>query len=121
MSSTTVFELLGLAGISIGVLAYVPQVIHLARKHCSAGVSARAWAMWLTSSSLIGALALHRQDPVFIALQASSLASAAVIVFLTKRYRGMTCDAHVHLGPNDGAGRGRADHRDGATAAATRL
>ena len=115
------FELLGVAGISIGVLAYVPQVVHLAREHCSAGVSTRAWAMWLTSSSLIGALALHRQDPVFIALQVSSLTSAALIVFLTHRYRGMTCESHVHLAPNDGAGRGRADPRDGATAAATRL
>jgi uncharacterized protein with PQ loop repeat len=45
MSQTTVFELLGVAGISIGVLAYVPQVVHLWREHCSAGVSARAWAM----------------------------------------------------------------------------
>ena len=52
MSQTTVFELLGIAGISIGMLAYVPQVVHLAREHCSAGVSGRAWAMWLASSSL---------------------------------------------------------------------
>jgi lipid-A-disaccharide synthase-like uncharacterized protein len=107
MSQTTVFELLGIAGISIGVLGYVPQVIHLAREHCSEGVSARAWAMWLTSSLLIGALALHRHDPVFIGLQASSLTSAAVIVFLTHRYRGMTCEAHAPLGANDGAARGR--------------
>jgi hypothetical protein len=49
---TTVFEFLGIAGISIGVLAYMPQVVHLWREHCSAGVSARAWAMWLTSSLL---------------------------------------------------------------------
>jgi lipid-A-disaccharide synthase-like uncharacterized protein len=97
MSQTTVFELLGIAGISIGVLAYVPQVVHLTREHCSAGVSGQAWAMWLTSSLLIGALALHRHDPVFIALQASSLSSAAVIVFLTYRYRGMVCETHAHL------------------------
>jgi lipid-A-disaccharide synthase-like uncharacterized protein len=97
MSQTTMFELLGIAGISIGMLAYVPQVVHLAREHCSAGVSGRAWAMWLTSSLLIGALALHRHDPVFIALQASSLASTALIVFLTHRYRGMSCEAHAHL------------------------
>ena len=85
MSQTTVFELLGIVGISIGVLAYVPQVAHLWRQHCSAGVSARAWAMWLTSSLLIGALALHRHDPVFIALQASSLTSAAVIANSLRR------------------------------------
>jgi lipid-A-disaccharide synthase-like uncharacterized protein len=94
-------------------------VVHLAREHCSAGVSARAWEMWLTSSLLIAALALHRHDPVFIALQASSLTSAAVIVFLTHRYPAMTCDAHAHSRVNDGADDGAADP-DGAIPAATR-
>jgi lipid-A-disaccharide synthase-like uncharacterized protein len=103
MSQAAVFELLGVAGISIGVSAYVPQVVHLWREHCSAGVSARAWAMWLTSSLLIGALALHRHDPVFIALQATSLTSTAVIVFLAHRYRGMSCEAHGHVRVDGGA------------------
>jgi lipid-A-disaccharide synthase-like uncharacterized protein len=97
LSETAVFELLGIAGIAIGVSAYVPQVVHLAREHCSAGVSGRAWVMWLASSLLIGALALHRRDPVFIALQASSLSSTAAIVFLAHRYRGMVCEGHAHL------------------------
>jgi lipid-A-disaccharide synthase-like uncharacterized protein len=119
MNQTTIFELLGVAGISIGVLAYVPQVVHLWHEHCSAGVSPRAWTMWLTSSLLIGALALHRHDPVFIALQASSLTSAAVIVLLTHRYRGMTCEAHAHLRVNDGAENRPADSDD-AIPAATR-
>jgi hypothetical protein len=100
MSETTIFELLGVTGIAIGVSAYVPQVVHLAREHCSAGVSGRAWAMWLASSLLIGALALHRRDPVFIALQASSLGSTAAIVFLAHRYRGMVCEGHLHLRPD---------------------
>lgn len=117
MSQTTVFELLGIAGISIGVLAYLPQVVHLWREHCSAGVSARAWAMWLTSSLLIGALALHRHDPVFIALQASSLTSTVVIVFLTHRYRGMACEAHTQVRVDGGAGHGAADPDAGIPAA----
>jgi hypothetical protein len=75
--------------------------------------------MWLTSSLLIGALALHRHDPVFIALQASSLASAAVIVLLTHRYRGMACEAHAHVPMSDGAG-DRAADPDGVVPAATR-
>jgi len=48
------------------MLAYLPQVVHLAKEHCSAGVSTRAWMMWLISSVLIGALALDRHDIVFI-------------------------------------------------------
>src|SRR3954469_9516968 len=89
------FELVGIVGIAISVLAYLPQVVHLAREHCSAGVSGRAWAMWLASSVLVGALALHRHDPVFVLLQLSTLTSALIILFLVRRYRGMVCAAHA--------------------------
>ena len=80
------FELLGMAGIAIAMLAYVPQVVRLGKEHCSAGVSRRAWAMWLVSSLLVGTLAVHRGGLVFIALQISSLTSAAIILFLAQRY-----------------------------------
>ena len=92
----SIFEVLGVAGIAISVLAYVPQVIHLGRERCSAGVSRRAWAMWLTSSVLIGTLALYRRDLVFILLQVSTLTSAAIILFLATKYRGMVCAFHAH-------------------------
>jgi lipid-A-disaccharide synthase-like uncharacterized protein len=94
----SVFEMLGVAGIAISMLAYVPQVVHLGREHCSAGVSRRAWAMWLVSSVLIGATALYRRDPVFILLQASTLTSAAIILFLAHKYRGMVCAFHARGG-----------------------
>jgi lipid-A-disaccharide synthase-like uncharacterized protein len=94
----SMFEMLGVAGIAISMLAYVPQVVHLGREHCSAGVSRRAWAMWLVSSLLIGATALHRQDPVFILLQASTLTSAAIILILAHKYRGMVCAFHARRG-----------------------
>jgi lipid-A-disaccharide synthase-like uncharacterized protein len=93
------FEVLGVAGIAISMLAYLPQVVHLAKEHCSAGISSRAWAMWLVSSLLIGALAVHRHDPVFVLLQVSSLASAAAILVLGHRYRGLACEAHLHSIP----------------------
>ncbi len=96
------FEIIGIAGIAISMLAYLPQMLHLGREHCSAGVSRRAWAMWVASSLLIGALALHRRDPVFIMLQASSLASAAIILFLAHRYRGMVCAFHARSGLRSG-------------------
>jgi lipid-A-disaccharide synthase-like uncharacterized protein len=95
MKSTAMFEILGVAGIAISVCAYVPQVIHLWREHCSAGVSTSAWAMWLASGILVGILAMHRGDPVFILLQVSSLTSAALILLLARRYRGMSCETHV--------------------------
>lgn len=93
----SVFETLGVVGIAISVAAYVPQVVHLGREHCSAGVSTRAWAMWLVSCIFVGALAVHRRDAVFILLQSSTLLSAAVILFLARKYRGMACETHAHL------------------------
>jgi hypothetical protein len=95
-----VFEILGIAGVAISVAAYVPQVVHLGREHCSAGVSSRAWAMWLVSSLLIGALALHRREPVFIALQVINLTSISVTLLLARRYRGMVCEHHANLAPS---------------------
>jgi lipid-A-disaccharide synthase-like uncharacterized protein len=93
------FEILGVVGIAISMLAYLPQVLHLGREHCSAGVSGRAWTMWLVSSLLIGALAVHRHDPVFVLLQISSSTAAAVILFLSHRYRGMVCEYHARSIP----------------------
>ena len=89
------FEILGIAGITVSMVAYVPQVIHLGKEHCSAGISRRAWAMWLVGSLLVGALAVHRGDLVFIALQFSSLTSAAVILYLAQKYRGLVCATHA--------------------------
>jgi lipid-A-disaccharide synthase-like uncharacterized protein len=90
-----VFEILGIAGITVSMAAYVPQVIHLGREHCSAGISRRAWTMWLLGSVLVGALAVHRGDLVFIALQFSTLTSAAVILYRAQKYRGRVCEAHA--------------------------
>jgi uncharacterized protein with PQ loop repeat len=100
------FEVLGIAGIAISMLAYLPQVVHLATEHCSAGVSSRAWEMWLISSLLIGALAVHRHDLVFIMLQLSSLAASAAILVLGRKYRGMVCEAHRHSIPEHWIGTG---------------
>jgi lipid-A-disaccharide synthase-like uncharacterized protein len=94
-----VFDLVGIAGITISVAAYVPQVVHLAREHCSAGVSSRAWAMWLASAVLVGAVAFSRGDPVFILLQVSNLICAGAILILARRYRGMVCESHARLAP----------------------
>lgn len=88
------FEALGMVGIGLSVLAYLPQVRHLAREHCSAGISQRAWNMWLVSSLLVGALAVYRRDYVFVSLAATSLMSSAAVVLLARKYRGTVCGSH---------------------------
>ena len=88
-----------MAGIALSLVAYAPQVVHLVREHCSAGVSRRAWAMWVAGSLLVGTHAVRRGDVVFIALQISRLTSAATILCLAQRYRGMGCETHAPHSP----------------------
>lgn len=101
--------MIGVVGIAISVVAYLPQVVHLANERCSAGVSRRAWAMWLVGSVLVGALAVHRRDLVFVLLQMSSLTSAAIILGLAHKYRGRACETHA-LRASEGASGDRTDH-----------
>jgi hypothetical protein len=42
-----------------------------------------------------------------------------VIVLLTHRYRGMVCEAHAHLRPNEPRPASRAGDQDGVIPAAT--
>jgi lipid-A-disaccharide synthase-like uncharacterized protein len=65
--------------------------------------------MWFASSVLIGTLALYRRDPVFVLLQVSTLTSAAIILYLASKYRGMVCAYHAHAfstARQDGSDRG---------------
>jgi uncharacterized protein with PQ loop repeat len=89
-----VFETMGMIGITLSAAAYLPQLTHLVRRHCADGISTRAWTMWLTSSLLIGSLALYRHDYVFIVLAASTAASSATILVLAHRYKDQACDPH---------------------------
>lgn len=40
----------GYAGTAVMIGAYVPQIWHLHREHCSAGISVRAYALWIDGS-----------------------------------------------------------------------
>lgn len=98
---TPIFEALGMVGVGLSVVGYFPQVRHLLKEQCSAGFSSRAWALWLASSLMVGALAIYRKDYVFISLVASSLFSSAAILVIARRYRGLACSTHrpVSLSP----------------------
>jgi hypothetical protein len=88
------WTLSGFLGIGLSGLAYIPQVMHLGKEHCSAGVSRTAWALWTAASILIGAQALVSRNLVFSALQVLNLAASSAIFVLAYRYRGMVCDRH---------------------------
>ncbi len=87
-------EWLGFAAITLSVLAYVPQITHLIKEHCSAGLSPRAYCMWVVSSVLLLTYSIVKEDPVFISLQGYHAGAGALILFFCLRYKGQLCEEH---------------------------
>lgn len=85
---------LGYAGITLCALAYLPQIVHLIREHCSAGISIKAYLMWVVAAVLLLSYAITTRDTVFIILQGYHLAAGALICFFCKRYAGLLCEDH---------------------------
>jgi lipid-A-disaccharide synthase-like uncharacterized protein len=91
---TSFTEILGILGTVAVAVGYLPQIRHLARERCSAGVSIVAWEVWLLASLLILSHAFAMFDLVFITLQGVQIVAIASIISLARRFRGMTCTFH---------------------------
>jgi len=85
---------LGFVGMGLVVVAYVPQIVHLVRARCVAGVSLWAYLVWTVSATFLLVYAVAIRDPVFIALQAYQLLALASICLLSRRLKGQPCDVH---------------------------
>ncbi len=92
LSST--FEILGLVGVAMNCFAYVPQIVHLRIEHCSAGLSIKAWMLWLLASLLISLHAFNIFDIVFVTMQIVNVIAITLIIVLSKRYQNMFCEIH---------------------------
>ncbi len=90
-------KLVGFLGTALVISAYLPQIQHLIKEHCTGGISLRAYYMWLTAALLLLVRALAIQDPVFILLQGYQLGACGLIVFFCRKYKGAVCEAHRHL------------------------
>lgn len=85
---------LGFAGTALVVVAYLPQISHLIKSTCTAGVSPFAYSVWSVSAILLLIYAITVGDPVFIALQAYQLLVTASILILSWKSHGRLCDVH---------------------------
>jgi hypothetical protein len=88
-------ELAGFLGVGLAGAAYVPQIWHLIRQHCSAGLSRVAFAVWLAASLLVTSHAVAIGATVFIALGVIQLAATALILFYATRFSGSYCAIHL--------------------------
>ncbi len=87
-------EWLGFTGIALCVLAYLPQIIHLTKEHCSAGLSPGAYCMWGIASLLLLIYAIVKRDPVFISLQSYQVGAGTLILYYCLKYRHQLCEEH---------------------------
>jgi uncharacterized protein with PQ loop repeat len=95
----TVTEIAGFAGAGLAGLAYVPQISHLVRARCSAGISRLAFAAWLLASVLTTARAIAIDAGVFIAVGGIQIVATALIMLYAARYKDTPCPSHSPARP----------------------
>ena len=91
----TATQIGGFAGAGLAGAAYLPQISHLVRARCSAGISRLAFGVWLLASVLITARAIAIGAGVFIVLGGIQIVATAFIVAYAARYRDTACPVHL--------------------------
>ena len=87
--------LVGYFGTALVIGAYVPQIWRLLSEQCSAGISARAYALWMLSSALFLGHSITISDLVFMMTQLVNIVALGAILVLARRFRNQVCAAHA--------------------------
>jgi uncharacterized protein with PQ loop repeat len=88
-------QIVGFVGTGFVVVGYIPQIHHLLKERCTAGLSVTAFAVWASASLLFLIHAAMIRDVVFVGVQIVNLAASGIIVAFCKRYEGQVCPSHV--------------------------
>ena len=95
----SITQIAGFAGAALAGAAYVPQISHLIRARCSAGISQLAFEVWLLASVLTTARAIAIHAGVFIALGGIQIVATAFIMLCAIRYKDTPCLVHLPRPP----------------------
>ena len=87
-------KIIGFIGGGLVIWAYIPQIMHLIKEHCSAGISRRAYAIWFIAALLLLTHAVMIRDTVFILLQAASTLLTLIILIFATKYKNGVCPTH---------------------------
>ena len=99
----TATEIAGFVGAGLAGAAYIPQISHLVRAHCSAGISRLAFEVWLLASVLTTARAIAIHAGVFIMLGGIQIVATALITLCAARYKDTPCPVHLPRQPTANA------------------
>ena len=102
----TATEIAGFVGAGLAGAAYIPQISHLIRARCSAGISRLAFAVWLLASVLTTTRAIAIHADVFITLGGIQTVATALIMLYAARYKDTPCPSHLSGPPMAKAVRG---------------
>ena len=91
MTST---QILGFVATGLVIVGYIPQIVHLIKEHCTAGISISAFSLWYMASLFFLIHAVMIGDAVFIGAQTVNLLAGGLIVGFCKRYEGEVCPFH---------------------------
>jgi uncharacterized protein with PQ loop repeat len=118
----TATEIAGFVGAGLAGAAYIPQISHLIRARCSAGISRLAFAVWLLASVLTTARAIAIHVGVFIALGGIQIVATTLIMLYAARYKDTPCPSHLpgQLTAKAATGTGTAENEPGSRRPADR-
>jgi uncharacterized protein with PQ loop repeat len=85
----------GFVGTGLVIAGYAPQIYHLIKERCTAGLSLPAFAVWCSASLLFLVHAMMIRDVVFVGVQIVNLAAGGTIVAFCKKYDGQVCPLHT--------------------------
>lgn len=89
------FQVIGYIGTFLSAWAYVPQIQHLIRERCSAGISLKTYGIWIASSLCVLLYSISIMAVVIIVMQVANLLAMTTILVFAKRYQGNTCPSHT--------------------------
>jgi uncharacterized protein with PQ loop repeat len=90
----TTSQIFGFVGTGFVIGGYIPQIAHLVKEHCTAGISIPAFFLWCVASFLFLIHAAVISDTVFVGVQTVNLVAGGLIVGFCKRYEGEVCPFH---------------------------
>jgi uncharacterized protein with PQ loop repeat len=90
----TTSQILGFVGTALVIGGYIPQIVHLIKERCTAGISIPAFSLWCAASLLFLIHAAMIRDGVFVGVQTVNLVAGGLIVAFCKRDEGQVCPFH---------------------------
>lgn len=90
-----VLQVIGFIGTALVVWAYVPQINHLLKEHCSAGISRQAYTLWFVGALFLLLHAVMIRDTVFMFLQGFNALATLLILIYAGRYKYGVCPSHL--------------------------